>query len=621
MLVSQVVMRNIAIEFTVRTCPVAGMRLWVVAAILLAILQNESCFAAAAAVRRPNVILIMTDDQGYGDLHCHGNTMIRTPALDQLHQGSVRLTNFHVDPTCSPTRAALLTGRYSTRTGVWHTVMGRSLLHRDETTLAGIFQQQSYRTGIMGKWHLGEAYPLRPQDRGFERVLIHGGGGIGQTPDYWGNDYFDDHYWQPDGWRSFSGYCTDVFFDAAQEFIRDAGDRPFFLYLAPNVPHSPYRVPERYRDEYVREGVSEPMASFYGMITHFDDRLGRLLEALERQQLADDTLVIFLTDNGTAAGAALPKQRSKGSPTVGGATPSANWSGFNAGMRGTKGSEYDGGHRVPCFWRWPNGGLSHGRDVTQLTAHLDILPTLVELCGFQHAPQLPLDGQSLAAVLRDPEVEIPDRILFVHTQREELPPKGKHTAVMRGNWRLVNQRELYQLDQDPGQQHEVAGQHPEQVAHLQSAYEAWWGSLQPAIERFTLLSLGEEAQNPTSLNCMDWHASLPQIPWDQPQAKELPAANGWWMVDVARAGTYAFTLRHLPEPAAVPLQATSAKVMVGEHQAEVAVPAGATTVTVTLSLPQGPARLQTELLDAQSGQSRGAFFVDIELVTPGRTPE
>ena len=563
----------------------------------------------------------MTDDQGYGDLHCHGNAMIRTPALDQLHRESVRLTNFHVDPTCSPTRAALLTGRYSTRTGVWHTVMGRSLLHRDETTLADIFQQNGYRTGIIGKWHLGDSFPLRPQDRGFERVLIHGGGGIGQTPDYWGNDYFDDHYWQRDEWRPYSGYCTDVFFDAAEAFLRDTTQRPFFLYLAPNVPHSPYRVPERYREANVREGVPGPMASFYGMITHFDERLGRFLDELKQQQLADDTLVIFLTDNGTAAGAVLPKRRPTESPVPGGNAASSNWTGFNAGMRGAKGSEYEGGHRVPCFWRWPNGKLAHGRDVTSLTAHLDILPTLVELCGFQHESRLPLDGQSLASALRDPEVELPDRVLFVHTQREEIPPKGKHTAVMQGDWRLVNERELYQLDQDPGQQHDVAAQHPERLAQLQSAYDAWWASLKPAFERFTLLVIGDEAENPTSLNCMDWHAPLPQIPWDQPQLKGLPESNGWWMVEVAREGTYAFTLRHFPEAAAVPLQATAAKVMVNELRAEAAVPAGATAATVTLTLPRGPARLQTELLDGQRGQSRGAFFVEIKLLAPGRTPE
>src|SRR5262245_5713972 len=213
--------------------------------------------APADAPRPPNVVVILTDDQGYGDLSCHGNTVLKTPNLDRLHGRSVRLTNFHVDPTCSPTRAALMTGRYSSRTGVWHTIMGRSILRRDEVTLAELFARAGYRTGIFGKWHLGDNFPYRPQDRGFHDCVVHGGGGVGQTPDFWGNRYFDDTYLENGRPRRFAGYCTDVFFDQALAFLDRHKARPFFLYLATNAPHAPYRVPERYRQVYRKLGVPE----------------------------------------------------------------------------------------------------------------------------------------------------------------------------------------------------------------------------------------------------------------------------------------------------------------------------------------------------------------------------
>ena len=193
------------------------------AAVLLGLLVacTLGCTTATTSSRetaRPNIILIMTDDQGYGDIAAHGNPTIQTPHTDALFRESVRLTDFHVDPTCSPTRAALLTGRYSMRTGVWHTIQGRSMLDPDETTLAEVLRDSGYATGMFGKWHLGDAYPCRPEDQGFDTVLTHGGGGLGNLPDYWGNDYFDDHYRSnTDGWQQHPGYCTDVWFEQATQ--------------------------------------------------------------------------------------------------------------------------------------------------------------------------------------------------------------------------------------------------------------------------------------------------------------------------------------------------------------------------------------------------------------------
>ena len=341
----------------------------------------------------PNVILIITDDQGYGDIAAHGNPVVQTPALDRLHATSIRLTDFHVDPTCSPTRAALMTGRYSTRTGVWHTIMGRSLMAPQEVTLAELFQSSGYRTGIVGKWHLGDNYPLRPQDQGFDEVFVHGAGGVGQGPDYFGNDYFDDVYLRNGVPEETDGYVTDVWFREALAFMERNQEAPFFLYLSTNAPHGPYFVKERYADLYRAQGVGDTMARFLGMITNIDDNMALLLARLEELGLDDNTILIFMTDNGSAEGAA----NWRGEP--------ATWNGYTAGMRGGKGSEYDGGHRVPFFLRWPAGNLSGGMDFDLLSAHIDVLPTLADLCSLDLPRNVNLDGKSLVPVLYGGETE------------------------------------------------------------------------------------------------------------------------------------------------------------------------------------------------------------------------
>ena len=370
---------------------------------LLLLVTFTDCRADSTNTRKPNVVLVITDDQGYGDIAAHGNKMIQTPNLDQLYRQSLRLTNFHVDPTCAPTRSALMTGHYSTRTGVWHTIMGRSLMNTNEVTLAEVMQSNGYKTGMFGKWHLGDNYPLRPQDQGFETVVQHGGGGVTQTPDYWQNDYFDDTYLRNGKPEKFKGYCTDIWFQEALNFIETNKSEPFFAYISTNAPHSPYLVDPKYSIPYERKGVPKQMAAFYGMITNIDENMGLLERRLKDWGLDENTILIFMTDNGTAAGFKRPqpedlskkqqRRLSKGKPIV-----LESWPGFNAGMRGTKGSEYDGGHRVPCFIRWPAGKLDGGRDITQLSAHIDILPTLAELCHLTISSELKLDGTSLVPI-------------------------------------------------------------------------------------------------------------------------------------------------------------------------------------------------------------------------------
>jgi arylsulfatase A-like enzyme len=565
-------------------------------ALVLLILLSLLVPAGADAPRRPNVVLIITDDQGYGDLGAHGNRMIRTPHLDRLHSESVRLTNFHVDPTCAPTRAALLTGRYSTRTGVWHTIAGRSLMAHDEVTLPQLFKKAGYRTGLFGKWHLGDSYPMRPQDRGFDEVLTHGGGGVTQTPDYWSNDYFDDTYLHNGKPEKQSGYCTDVWFSAASRFVDANRNRPFFLYVAPNAPHSPYNVADHYAEPYRKQRVPEPMASFYGMITNIDENVGALRKQLADRGLERNTLFIFMTDNGTAAGAA----RRAGD---------GEWPGFSAGMRAAKGSEYEGGHRVPCFVYSPEGGFGPARDLNTLAAHVDLMPTLGDLCSLK-LPQRSLDGTSLAPLLRREKVEWADRMLFVHSQRVQEPVKWKQSAVLTQQWRLVNGKELYDLPADPGQIRDVAADHPEVVARLRKGYEAWWEDLSPAFARTVPIIIGHPTEPTVTLNAHDWHAPDAQVPWNHELIKQQRPVNGWWQVEVAREGEYEFTLRSWPFELrdAPTLPAGSCRLAVGVQDVTTTVPAGAAEVKLRLNLPRGPARLQTWLKSA-AGEERGAFYV------------
>ena len=561
-----------------------------------------AAFASAAASQRPNVVLVITDDQGYGDLGAHGNAKIRTPHLDALHADAVRLTDYHVDPTCSPTRSALMSGRYSTRTGVWHTIMGRSLMATEEVTLAERFAANGYRTGMFGKWHLGDNAPCRPQDQGFEHVVWHHGGGVGQGPDYWGNDYFDDTYEVNGAWRKFDGYCTDVWFEQASEFITREDARPFFVYLSTNAPHGPYLVDASYSDPYEQAGVPKTMAKFYGMITNIDENVGKLRKLLEDTGLAANTVFVFTTDNGTAGGAGKRKNEE------------GSWAGFNAGMRGKKGSEYDGGHRVPFFVHWPRGGVRGGRDISALAAHVDVMPTLTELCGLNTSLPDPVnegDGASFAGALRSDE-PAPSfgRTLFVHSQRVEHPRKWRKSAVMTQRWRLVNGAQLFDMLLDPGQRDDVAAANEEVVARLRAAYEDWWRSLEPTFDQYVRIALGG-AENPTHLMSHDWHTENKGTPWHQSHVRNGQVANGPWAVDVAAAGRYRVTLRRWPAVEARAMGCVHATVALGEVRAAEELQAGDRAATFELSLPAGEAMLLTRLRRVD-GKEHGAYFVEVE---------
>jgi arylsulfatase A-like enzyme len=558
----------------------------------------ESCTSTGGVTggqgKRPNVVLVITDDQGYGDLGCHGNPVIQTPNLDRLHSQSIRLTDFHVDPTCSPTRSALMTGHYSTRTGVWHTIMGRSLLGKHEVTMADVFFASGYRTGIFGKWHLGDNYPFRPQDRGFGEVLIHSGGGVGQGPDYWGNDYFDDTYLHNGEFKKFSGYCTDIWFDGAMRFIEANKERPFFCYLTTNAPHGPYNIADEYSRPYLEKGVPESQARFYGMITNIDENMGRLMRRLKELKLEENTILIFMTDNGTSGS-------------------------YGGGMRGKKGSEYDGGHRVPFFIRWAGGGFEGGRDVGRLTAHIDLLPTLIGLCGLKKPADVKFDGVSLVPLLKNRDIRWFERMLLVHSQRIEYPEKWRKSAVMTEKWRLVNGKELYDIKADPGQTNNIADKHPKVVEELREAYEEWWADLSEVFDEYCETIIGSDKENPVRLMSHDWHT--PQVPWHQGAIRNGMQANGFWAVEVERDGSYEFSLRRWPEEVDKPITAaiprgkaiavTKARLKIADVDVSKPVTKDAHALVFRIRLKAGKTRLQTWFIDDKD-ESRGAYYVYVK---------
>jgi arylsulfatase len=418
---------------------------------------------------KPNIILIMTDDQGYGELGCHGNKIIKTPNLDKLYTESVRFTDFQVSPTCSPTRAALMTGKHEFRSGVTHTIYERERLSLKSITIAQVLKSAGYTTGIFGKWHLGDEPQYQPDKRGFDEVFIHGGGGIGQTypgscGDAPGNTYFNPAILHNGKFEKTTGFCTDVFFGQATKWIEKVkdGKQPFFCYLVPNAPHAPYVCPEKYAAMYKDSGLSSNAVAYYGMISNIDENIGKLLEKIRQWGLEKNTLIIFMTDNGH---------------------PIRDL--YNAGMRGMKGTPYQGGTRVPAFFRW-KGVLPEGVDVDKLTAHVDIFPTLAEIASAKIPEGLKLDGRSLVPLLKNPQAPWDDRFLFIHVGRWEKgkaeESKYRNFAVRNSRFRLVNNKELYDIRNDPGETQNVIDKYPEVVAEMRKAYDKWWEEILPCLE-------------------------------------------------------------------------------------------------------------------------------------------
>jgi arylsulfatase A-like enzyme len=436
---------------------------------------------AALEGSKPNVIFILTDDQGYGDVSAHGNPVLKTPHLDRMHAEGLRFTNWHNSPTCSPTRSALMTGRHEFRNGVTHTILERERLTSDATTLAQVLKGAGYSTGIFGKWHLGDEAEYRPEARGFDESFIHGAGGIGQTypgscGDAPGNKYFDPAILHNGTFVKTKGYCTDVFFEQAKKWIAATkGKQPFYCHIATNAPHGPYIARPEDRALYEGKNLGADTENFFGMIHNIDENLGKLFTVLDEWGIAQNTLVVFMNDNGGTAGVKV----------------------FNAGMRGSKGSPWIGGVRAISFWRWP--GALKPADCGALTAHMDFFRTLASLAGAQLDEKLlaqSAEARSLLPLMENPRADWEDRFLFQHVGRwqKDTDPdlaKERNAAVRNTRYTLVREVarvapkaapiesawQLFDVIADPAQSKDIAAQNPEVVQKLKAAYDDWWSSL------------------------------------------------------------------------------------------------------------------------------------------------
>ncbi|QDT63824.1 arylsulfatase [Calycomorphotria hydatis] len=506
------------------------------------------CFAG----QQPNVIVVLTDDQGYGEFSCHGNPIVSTPHIDKLAGESVRLTDFHVSPMCTPTRGQLMTGLDAFRNGAINVSSGRTLLKPDLKTMADVFKSAGYRTGLFGKWHLGDNYPFRPEDRGFEETLWFPSSHINSCPDFWDNDYFDDSYIHNGNKEIYKGYCTDVFFSEAMNWIdRDKSQSPFFAYIALNAAHWPWFVPENYRHpirksmkenpeavKRLKKRKKENLVSFLAMGANIDDNVGRLDSFLDAHGLKDNTIVVFLTDNGSTMGQDY----------------------FNAGMRGKKTTLWEGGHRVPCFIRWP-AGLDEPREVSELCHVQDLLPTLADLSGNQEFTPDVLDGIRLKELLTGRQATVGDRMLVINYSRmpgakvsytNENPaiPQRDGACVMWKHWRLLENRELYNVKEDPHQDHDVASDYPEVVARMRAHLDEWWSGVKDDVFEPQRVIIGHESENPALLSACEW---LDVFVDQQIQIRRGVRKNGAWHVTVAQPGEYEFELRRWPKESGLKL--------------------------------------------------------------------
>ncbi len=603
-----------------------GMPFGTGAALLVLVAITVATQPCEGAPKRPNVVFVLTDDQGYGDLSCHGNPVLKTPYLDRLAQESLRFTDFHVSPMCTPTRAELLTGRSALASGAYCACSGRTFLRRSMPTMAEAFSAAGYRTALFGKWHLGDNYPHRPEDRGFRHAVYHLGWGITSTPDHWANDYFDDFFVIDGETKQFPGYCTDVWFQQAERWIRDCHrqSRPFFAYISTNAPHGPFYAPDEYKTPYA--ALAPDTRGFFAMVANLDENMARLDALLKELGLRENTILVFMTDNGGTGGIKV----------------------FNAGMRGAKASYYDGGHRVPFFLRWPDGRLREPGEIDALTHSTDLFPTLIELCGLATPSDARLEGVSLAPVLRGKsQPELTARMLVIQYGRlDPTTPQPWDSAVLWRQWRLVAGRELYDVSRDPGQKRDIAAEHPGVVSRMRTHYENWWAGIEPTLEDFERLTIGSERANPTRLTSLDWLADklvpaaqpfdirqlgVPVVEGSLPGGRPMPAMNGFWNVEIARTGRYRIRLRRWPReadtaitaplpayrgvdgtyPEGKALAATRARLKIGDADVSAAVDRDDKYIEFRVDLESGTGTLQTWFLDADGNELCGAFYVEV----------
>jgi len=549
-------------------------------------------FAATAA---PNMVIVLVDDAGYGDWGVHGHPFLKTPAIDRLHGESIRFTDFHVAPMCTPTRGQLLTGLDAVRNGATSVTGGRSFIRPGIPTLPELLARAGYRTGIFGKWHLGDNYPHRPTDRGFQDAVWVKGWGFTSAPEF-SNRLFDGRCYRGDRETRFKGYITDFCFDEAMAWMkgRQAAGERFFCYIPLHAAHAPHQVPEKYSALYRKAAAGA--AGFFGMLANIDENMARLDEFFRESGLRENTILLFMTDNGGTAGVRF----------------------FNAGLRGRKTEFYEGGHRVPAFIRWPAGKLRAPSDIAIPTQVQDIAPTLLEFAG-QRATQTTFDGISLASLLRGQTDRLPERTFVVQYSRAKL--EKWESAVVSGEWRLVHGKELYNVATDRAQATDLAKERPEIVERLRAHYEKWWAALGPQTGEFVRTSIGSPAQPVVELTSADWQDVYCDNANHIRQGVGGPR-GGPWNLQVERAGAYEISLRRWPPDLDLPLTAqqgdnsvalpiAGGTVEIGGVKRSAKVAPDAKEIRVRVDLPSGPTQMQAWFQDATGNDLRGAYFATV----------
>ena len=485
-------------------------------------------------IKSPNVIIVITDDQGYGDIGYNGNPHLITPNLDKFAGESIRFNNFNVSPVCAPTRSSLLTGRYSLRTGVTDTYNGGAIMSSNEITLAEILNDNNYKTGIFGKWHLGDNYPSRPSDQGFQESLIHLSGGIGQVGDFTNyykgsTSYYDPILWLNNKQEKYNGYCSDIFTDEAIKFIEDNKDNQFFCYLSFNAPHTPLQVPEKYYQMYKDidptniNGESLEMTEkdildakkIYGMVTNIDENFGKLINKLDQLNLKENTIVIFMTDNG-------PQQPR-----------------YVSNLKGLKSQVYNGGIKVPFYLNFPKIH-NEGIDLDFFSAHIDVLPTIAKLCDLPIPNDRKIDGIDLF----DNNINKKERDFFSYWTRKS-PELYKNISLNAGSYKLVGNTnynseiedfELYNLEMDPYESENLIIKEKPVALEMKSRMDEIYNELihsKNLIDK-PRINIGTINENPTFLNRND--ASGQRGIWSQNEV------FGFWKVRI-EAGAYDFKFK------------------------------------------------------------------------------
>jgi arylsulfatase len=462
-----------------------------------------------------------------------------------------------------------------------------------------IFAAAGYRTGIFGKWHLGDNYPHRPMDRGFQEAVYHQGWGFTSAPEF-ANTLSDGRYFHNGVEKKFPGYCTDFWFDRAMAWMKERARarQPFLCYLPLNAPHGPHIVPEKYSAPYEGKGP----AKFFGMIANLDENIARLETFLRESDLRDNTIVIFMTDNGGTAGVKL----------------------WNAVLRASKTTFYDGGHRVPCWVRWPAGGLGEPRDLIVPTQVQDVLPTLLELCDVKAPATARFDGASLAGLLRGKVTQLPERMFVVQYSRAKLAKW--ECAVVWNQWRLVHGKELYDAAADRAQKNDLAEKNPDVLAKMRGHYERWWTELEPLSGQFVTTSLGAAAQPVVALTSSDWQDVYCDNAGHIRQAVGGPR-GGPWNVRIEQAGEYEITLRRWPAEVDTALTAphgadsralpiAGARLAVAGQDLAAPAKAGDKSVAFRTRLPVGSTGLQAWFVDDKNNDLCGAFYATVRRLAP-----